>query len=195
MKTHILISCAAMLALAACNKDDAEEVATAAAPEVPPEVLAKQWTGEAFAALSGRLMEAINSEGHVAAIHVCSMEAKDLLDGVAGSHDAVIRRVTDRPRNPENRADARDLEVMAMMQAMITAGEPPTPVVDGRTVRLPIRIAAPLCLTCHGNPETDIAPETLAAIRTRYPADRAKGYRLDELRGLWRVEIPDPSAP
>jgi len=131
----------------------------------------------------------------VAAIGICSMEAADLLDGVAEARGASIRRVTDRPRNPANQADARDLEVMEMMRKMLGEGSAPEPVVDGRVVRLPIRIALPLCLTCHGDPSGDITAETLAAIRERYPSDAATGYREGDLRGLWRVEIPEASKP
>lgn len=160
-----------------------------------PQQLAQQWTAEAFAALSGRLMEAIKTDGHPAAIHVCAMEAGDLLDGVAEAHGASIRRVTDRPRNPANRADARDLEVMEMIRAMIADGDTPKPVADENVVRMPIRVAMPLCLTCHGDPQRDIAPETLAAIRKRYPDDMATGYREGDLRGLWRVEMPNPPSP
>lgn len=183
-----------MVSLVACKKNEAVDAAAPVAPQEAPEALAKVWTAEAFGVLSGRLAEAIESNGHVGAIHVCSMEATELLDGVADSHDASIRRVTDRPRNSANQADARDLEVMAMMRAMIADGEMPEPVVDGDVVRLPIRIAMPLCLMCHGVPEKDIAPETLATISERYPDDQATGYREGDLRGLWRVEIPQPTS-
>ncbi len=45
----------------------------------------------------------------------------------------------------------------------------------------------PLCLQCHGTPNQDIAPETLAAIQKLYPGDKATGFKLGDLRGLWRV--------
>lgn len=190
MKFYSLTLLAGLIALTSCGKPDVEE---SKATHEPPEQLAQQWTAEAFAALSGRLMEAINTDGHAAAIHVCAMEAGDLLDGVAEVHGASIRRVTDRPRNPANQADARDLEVMEMIRAMLADGESPEPVVDENVVRLPIRVAMPLCLTCHGDPQSDIASETLVAIRERYPNDMATGYREGDLRGLWRVEIPTAS--
>ena len=45
----------------------------------------------------------------------------------------------------------------------------------------------PPCLQCHGTPNQDIAPETLAAIQKLYPDDKATGFKLGDLRGLWRV--------
>ena len=46
-----------------------------------------------------------------------------------------------------------------------------------------------MCLQCHGNPESDIAPETLSAIERFYPEDLATGYGENELRGIWVVEM------
>jgi len=190
MRNLLLSSACCLVALAGCGLENEEDVGVEADVS-----LAQEWTGEAFAALSGRLLEAISTDGHVAAIGICSMEAKDLLDGVADAQGVLIRRVTDRPRNPANQADARDLEVMELMGIMLGQGSVPEPVVDGRVVRLPIRIAMPLCLTCHGDPSAEIAVDTLAAIRERYPNDTATGYREGDLRGLWRVEMPERSSP
>lgn len=167
--------------------------------EASPADLAARVTAKAFAALSGRLAAAIAEDGHPGAIDVCSIEASDILDGVARARGLEVRRVTDRPRNPANQADETDLEVMEMIRGMLAQGEDPVPHVTTEasvtTVRLPIRIAMPLCLTCHGDPATDIAPDTLAAIGSRYPLDRATGYREGDLRGLWRVTIPTPTQP
>lgn len=50
-------------------------------------------------------------------------------------------------------------------------------------------IAAPLCLTCHGQPE-EIAPEVREKLQTLYPSDQATGYRLNDLRGAVSVAMP-----
>jgi hypothetical protein len=47
-----------------------------------------------------------------------------------------------------------------------------------------------LCLNCHGEPGQDITAETLRAINTHYPEDKAIGYRANQLRGIWVVEMP-----
>ena len=64
---------------------------------------------------------------------------------------------------------------------------------DGRAA--PILLAAPVCLQCHGSPEKDIAPATMAAIKKLYPEDKATGFQLGDLRGLWRVTFPAPVNP
>lgn len=44
-----------------------------------------------------------------------------------------------------------------------------------------------MCLQCHGEAGTEIAPATLAVLQREYPDDRATGYGADELRGLFVV--------
>jgi len=194
--SHFTILLSLFLALTSCSRprpdaktvETESEIKTQAAK--PAEILAQEWTAEAFATLSGRLMEVITADGLAAAINVCSQEAEDLLDGVANKHGVIIRRVTERPRNPDNQADMRDLEVMEHYRERIAQGVPLDPHVRETTVRLPLRIAMPLCLGCHGSQETDIAPDTLQAILALYPQDMATGYKEGELRGLWRVDFP-----
>jgi hypothetical protein len=50
-----------------------------------------------------------------------------------------------------------------------------------------------MCLQCHGDPANDISPETLNKIQTLYPDDAATGYKTNELRGIWVVEMPKKS--
>jgi len=192
MKNSSLALALALPLIASCER----QATTKAEPEAgePLEALAREWTAEAFAALSGRLLQVINEEGHPAAINVCAVEADALLGGVADARGVVIRRVTDRPRNPANQADARGLEVMEMIRAMSGRGETPVAIVDEQVVWLPIRVPMPLCLSCHGEPDADIAPDTLAAIQVHYPMDRATGYGEGDLRGLWRVEFSNPES-
>ena len=54
----------------------------------------------------------------------------------------------------------------------------------------PIRIALPACLKCHGEPISDIDVATSEKIQNLYPADLATGYKLNDFRGLWKIEFP-----
>jgi len=47
----------------------------------------------------------------------------------------------------------------------------------------------PACLKCHGNIETDINVSTRNKLTELYPNDLATGYKLNEFRGLWKVEF------
>ena len=46
-----------------------------------------------------------------------------------------------------------------------------------------------MCLQCHGNKENDISTGTLTKINTLYPKDKAIGYGINQVRGLWVVEM------
>ena len=45
----------------------------------------------------------------------------------------------------------------------------------------------PPCLACHGEA---LAPDLAARIAELYPADRATGFRVGELRGVFWIELP-----
>ncbi len=41
-----------------------------------------------------------------------------------------------------------------------------------------------LGLQCHGTPDEQIQPETMAKLRMLYPSDKAVGYGENQVRGL-----------
>ncbi len=102
-----------------------------------------------------------------------------------------FRRVSLQNRNPNNRPDERQAEIIESWQRV----KQPLPVGYEQngviTTVQPIRIVSPLCLGCHGK-GSDIAPDTLAEIRKRYPDDKAIGYSLNDLRGAFITEISFP---
>jgi hypothetical protein len=103
-------------------------------------------------------------------------------------------RLSDRPRNPSQAAQGADLAAIETFRAAIQRGEAPAPLdeamADGSTVlRLPITVSQPLCLQCHGS-AGDVAAETRKAILDIYPNDKATGYALNDLRGIWRITVP-----
>jgi len=97
-----------------------------------------------------------------------------------------IRNVSDRPRNPDNQADALETKSIAYFNQNPDINE---------TIELvkekdkeffffasPLRIQA-YCLVCHGEKN-----EVLPYIAKRY--DNAYGYKLGEVRGLTSIKIP-----
>lgn len=46
-----------------------------------------------------------------------------------------------------------------------------------------------MCLQCHGSNPGDISADTAAALDALYPLDQARGYGLDELRGIFVVSM------
>lgn len=155
--------------------------------EVGPKIIA-----EAFGRLSSALAEAIAKEGPAKALSVCSEKAPQIAKEVATTHGVTLRRATSKPRNPKNSVDDAETAVLEVFAAALAKKEAPKPQTianaDGSTSFLaPIVLGNPLCLQCHGTPNQDIDPETLAAIQKLYPDDKAIGFKLGDLRGLWRV--------
>lgn len=197
MKIPLRITLAATAALlVSCDKETVVEVDRQPPPDLIPR--AQQMAQETFATLSARLSEVIAADGVIAAIEVCSVEALPLTEAVSAQHVATVRRVSHRPRNPLNSADTADLETIARFKASLAAGDALLPEVTGgggmAVVRLPIVLSQPLCLSCHGTPGVELDAATHTAIRDRYPDDAATGFSLGELRGIWRVEIPEVAA-
>lgn len=153
---------------------------------------------EASGKLIAALTEAIAKDGAAGAISVCSEKAPEIADAVGGAHGVVLRRVSEKPRNPKNAADDAQKELLAAFAGDLEKKKAPTPRTvtnpDGEVTFLaPIVIPAPLCMQCHGDEAKDIAPETLTAIRKLYPDDKATGYKVGDLRGAWSVTFePKP---
>ena len=132
---------------------------------------------EAFGRLSAALAEAIAQGGPASALSVCSEKAPQIAAEVGKAHGVTLRRATTKPRNPKNAADDAETAVLAAFADAMAKKEAPKPQTitnaDGSTSFL-----AP------------IAPETLAAIQKLYPEDKATGFKLSDLRGLWSITFP-----
>ena len=44
-----------------------------------------------------------------------------------------------------------------------------------------------MCLQCHGTPNEQVTSETLSALKALYPSDKALGYDVNEVRGIWSI--------
>jgi len=166
--------------------------ATAAAPDplVRADAAAKQLGG----ALKSRLVEAMGQAGPTGAVRVCADEAPAIAARVRSETSVSVGRASLRPRNP---ASAPPEWVSAWLAAQgerkaegVTGTSTVVVTASGRVARVlkPIAIEA-VCLACHGDPAS-IAPEVSAVLRAKYPADRATGYALGDLRGALWAEAP-----
>lgn len=98
-----------------------------------------------------------------------------------------FNNVTDRPRNPNNKADANEMAAMEYFRANPQEEERLTEIRDtaGKSFyhyTAPIWIE-PYCLQCHG--ERSAAP---ASVAQSY--DAAYGYKLGDLRGVMSIKLP-----
>ena len=142
--------------------------------------------------LGKQLMTALAKGGPEFAVPFCNERAIPLTDSASRALNARIRRVSDRPRNPANRAEGRALQYLQAGHAALKSGETVAPtgfqVDDIYTAFVPI-LTNEMCLQCHGTSGIDMLYATQERIRDSYPEDQAIGYAANELRGMWVVEF------
>lgn len=148
------------------------------------------------AVLGKNLLTAINTKGTDEALAFCTTRAIPLTDSMSLALKASIKRVSDRNRNPDNAANAAELDYIKSSKALLAEGKTLMPKLieaDGKSVGYYPIMTNGMCLQCHGAASTEIQPSTLAKIHDSYPGDLAKGYKADELRGIWVVEMSSTS--
>ena len=159
--------------------------------------LGKKYASASKAALGKKLMSAIAKNGPDGAVEFCNINALPLTDSLSLTYGATIRRVTDKPRNPLNKASNRELIHIADFKEKLVTGNALKPVLDlnkeGQVSFYSPIITNAMCLQCHGKPEVQITPSTLSRLDKLYPEDKARGYRENQVRGIWAVTFKEES--
>lgn len=150
--------------------------------------LADSLTIERQRVILQNLLQAAEKEGWSGAVRYCHAAADTLT--VYRGEKIAFQRVALRNRNPGNAlADSLD---KAVYDRFMQSGEKESFIVEvgEGTLRYyrPIYIPMQQCLKCHGKPEELDGP-ALAEIRKRYPGDKATGFAIGDLRGMWKGEI------
>ena len=186
-KIKVFIFIALGFLMISCNKKSKEET-TVISKDVK-ETLQK-YAVETKGVLGKNLMNAINRQGTEKAIEFCSTKAIVLTDSMGTAFVATLKRVSDKPRNPLNKATENETDFINELKEKISKGEKMTPKFtesDGKiTGYFPIETNA-MCLQCHGSKDLDIKPNVLKKIVQLYPKDQATGYKENEIRGIFVV--------
>lgn len=144
------------------------------------------------AELGKNLMGQIQKNGVIAALDFCNVHALPITDSMANFHQAQIKRVSNKARNPQNFANPLEAAHIETFKKQIAAGQEPAPIVStlGKQVNFyyPI-VTNSMCLKCHGTPGKELEAVTLSKIRELYPADEATGYGENEVRGIWSIHF------
>ncbi|RME91539.1 MAG: DUF3365 domain-containing protein [Verrucomicrobia bacterium] len=178
-----------------------ESVPGAALERLRPVALerGRRIAAEAFTVLSGELRRALEAGGFTNAIRLCSVKALPLTRLVGDTNQVRLRRVSHRARNPANQADTEELRIIECYQEMLAEGVTNLapvvvqPATNRITFYAPIVLNNPLCLACHGEPGSTLLPQAAELLPQLYPEDRATGFRLGDLRGLWRIDFTPES--
>lgn len=147
-------------------------------------------------ALGAQLKKAIVENGTEGAVEFCNDQAIPITTSMSEQLNASIKRVSDKPRNPDNLANTQELEIINSLKLAMASGQQPTPQVMQQDINMvgyyPI-VTNGMCLGCHGVPDKQIDAKTLSMIKGLYPQDKAIGYDANELRGLFVVEMKNKS--
>lgn len=140
--------------------------------------------------IGGRLKAVLQSDGAPAAIDVCKLEASDLTAAVTSSEGYLLGRTSHKLRNPNNKVPKWAAERVAWGVGK-KASEADTLVVDlgDRVGVLAPMGVLPMCLTCHGNPDSFDAA-VVEKLSANYPQDKATGFAAGDLRGWFWAEVP-----
>ncbi len=137
--------------------------------------------------LGKNLMGTIQEKGTIEALEFCNIQAMPLTNSMAVKFNASIKRVSDKNRNPNNKANTEELKYIAQFEKQMAAKETIEPVTIESENKIqfyyPIETNT-MCLQCHG---TEIKPEVSKRILKLYPNDLATGYNENEVRGIWSI--------
>lgn len=193
---HLLAFLLTLLAIG-CNRPEQSEEGTTkeSAAQIPADStylkLGDALTQQAQNALMAQVMKQLQTGGTKAAMPYCHARAQQLTDSLrtVGEQPPVLfRRTSLQYRNPGNAPDALETAHLQQFAQETASGTKPVAFIsrDGNRVHYfrPILIAMEGCLQCHG---TSISAETQTLLQQHYPADKAIGYKLGDLRGAWHL--------
>jgi hypothetical protein len=200
MKFWLSMLLIALAALGCSQKQDktASRNSTTGSDEVLCRKAAEQLVSMLSRDFKRELLTAMKEGGAVNAIKVCSEKAPLITDAYVQDSIVIVKRVSDKIRNVNNRATKEEESILARFAD--TTGTPPAyisewiPDDSGKTYRYyqPIRVGQ-LCLNCHGDRDK-ISPAVLEVLEKSYPEDLATGYEVGDLRGMFVVEMKWPQA-
>ncbi len=152
-------------------------------------------TAQAIAQFSSQLQTslkiALDDGGPLNAINVCNVVAPDIQ--IAHVRDGwFIERVSAKPRNHNNQADSAQLAILASFE---DGAMTPHHVIQWNDPkkREKFRFYSPIrmqeaCLSCHGD-VAGFVPGLSDQIKQLYPRDKAVGYKVGDLRGMFAIEV------
>ncbi len=130
------------------------------------------------------------------AAYMCSKSAQDITAKVNSKYPKGVRvyRTALKYRNEKNKPDATDIEVMQKINKQIEDGsfkkKPIVVKLDNKTrVYVPL-ITEKVCLKCHGDPK-NMNEKVKQTISSKYPNDKAIGFKEGSLRGVIVAELPN----
>jgi hypothetical protein len=187
--------------LVACSQEEPDNTELDATPIIPAYAeaapLYKETAEKLIASyssdLKAELMDALKISDAAGVLKICGAVAPGIADSAAGS-GWTIGRVSDKYRNPDNRADTTELAILRRFDDSTAIGFTHiwTETDSGAVYRYykPI-LTGQFCLKCHGDMQT-LGQGVYKKLKKLYPLDKATGYKAGQLRGMFVVEANWP---
>jgi cytochrome c551/c552 len=156
------------------------------------EDLGLKYSNETKAQLGKNLLFAIKNYGSEGAVEFCNTRAISLTDSMSKVYNVSIKRVSDKVRNQNNKANQKELAFINELKSKKSKNEKLTSKlieIDGKMLGYYPIETNKMCLQCHGTKEKDINLKTFQKIQNLYPNDKAIAYSENEIRGIWVVSM------
>lgn len=141
-------------------------------------------------ALKPELKKALTEGGPAHAISICAERAPAIAQQLRNDTGWYIKRVSLKARNAETaQPDPWEKQVLQQFDQRQAEGETAAKmafaeVVDDRFRFMKAQGVEPVCMTCHA---AEVKPEVEAALKIKYPGDKARGYSLGQIRGAFSL--------
>jgi hypothetical protein len=140
--------------------------------------------------LKPELKKALTAGGPAHAIEVCAFQAPAIAQKLSKDTGWDVKRVSLKPRNSTSAIpDAWERKVLEQFDSRQAGGESAekmafAEIVDGEFRFMKAQGVEKVCLNCHA---AKIKPEVEAALKDKYPQDKARGYSLGQIRGAFSL--------
>ncbi|MCW9012335.1 MAG: DUF3365 domain-containing protein [Gammaproteobacteria bacterium] len=187
MKRFLLIALTATISIAPAYADNHLKQRA-----MESKTVVKEFMGQ----LKGELQAAMKAGGPGNAINVCKESAPLIAKNLSDKYGWKVARTSLKTRNPNNAPDAWEADVLRKFEARKQAGEDVKPmayfaeVEDKGSKSFRFMKAIPTgeaCLKCHG---TNIDAKVVAKLDATYPEDKARGFKLGDIRGAFTIVQP-----
>ncbi|RLD64846.1 MAG: hypothetical protein DRI95_10005 [Bacteroidetes bacterium] len=142
--------------------------------------------------LVGKVKKAIKEDGPFGAIDFCKLKAYPLTDSLSKLYQAEITRVAIKYRNLNSKANKQEEKVINDYIKQLSQNIELKPIVIAEKEIIhyyaPIKVEH-ACLTCHGNPGSNIPDTLYNHIKNLYPDDIAIDFKEGDIRGIWRIRF------
>ena len=183
----VFLSLALSFVFASCNSKESENAKYKSELE--------NYANSYMKELKSVLMSNMKEGGPFQAVNVCSDTAAQLTESFSANKGVIVRRISFKNRNVHNFPDPHKVDILKNFESQFAENKLDKnsyvifeDKLEGKstiTYAKPIFIEAP-CLNCHGN-DNQLSSDVKEILSEKYPADKAKGYEIGDLRGAITV--------